>query len=749
MTSDKKNTLREIIDSLNEQQKKAVLSTDGVCLVIAGPGSGKTRVLTTKIAYLIIEKNVKPWNIIALTFTNKTAREMKGRIEKMVDCDVDSLLMGTFHSCFSKILRVEAEKIGYFSNFSIYDTSDSRSLVSKIITDFNLDPTVYVTNSIFEKISLMKSKLVTPEVYRNDFLNEEDKKLHIERFVDIYQEYEKRCLESNAMDFDDILMNMYKLLKNNKDVCKKYSERFKYIFIDEFQDTNVLQYAIIKLIGGENNNICVVGDHSQSIYSFRGATVSNILNFKKDFKECEVIKLEQNYRSTKNIVGLANSVIEKNKDRIDKKVRTNNEEGEKCHIIKATNGAEEARIVSLIIKDKLKRGYTESDFVILYRANFQARAFENELKNQKIAYKIFGGMSFYQYEEVRDVIAFLRVVFNQNDSEAIKRTINKPRRGIGETTLSQVYEAVEREKISMWEVLKKSTELFGARVGDLLQKYVKVIQPSIDELEKKNAYEIAVGLCDRVGFLKQSKEEGTAEGKSRYDNIVELLNSIKMFVDDENVKDKSLGAFLQNLSLDDSDRSKEKENDKKVVSLMTVHSVKGLEFTCVFVVGLEEGMFPILRAGGQKEIEEERRLFYVAVTRAKSVLFLSYSTSRYVCGKVKESKKSRLLDDLNKKYVDDECVTINRVKGINNDGKADYANYTMFKYSIVSRKINEKKCVTSGEFREGAMVYHSKYGSGSIISCSSNNIIRAKFAKYGEKDLVKDYSKLFVFDFVE
>ena len=736
-----------------------MLKTDGIMLIVAAPGAGKTKVLTSKIAYLLHKNIAKPANILALTFTNKAAKEMKNRIQDMLeDQDISDLLAGTFHSCFVKILRFNSDKVGFTSNFTIYDNSDSKDVITTIVEDLKLKSDIYTPYTILERISIVKNRMIDSNEYqKNNVYLEEDKKFKIPEFYKIYSRYEKYLKEVNAMDFDDILLNTYKLLKNNKDVLSKYQECFKYIFVDEFQDTNLVQYEIIKMLAEKNKNICVVGDDSQSIYAFRGATIKNIVNFKKDYNDCTVIKLEQNYRSTKNIVGLANSLIKKNKDRIDKNIWTENKEGDKCKIIKCSNGVEEARMIAMLIKNKIKDdNYSEEDIAILYRTNIQARLFETEFRAQDINYRICGGMSFYQYEEIKDVIAFLRVVVNTNDLEAIKRTINKPRRGIGNTTMDHVYALMKEKGMKLWDILVQSRALFGLRIAELLQKYVALVQPFIEQVKTKNAYEIASELCDKVGFLQYYKELDTEEGMEQYENVNELLNSIKMFVDDPNTVDKSLISYLQNLPLESEKIEEEREikeqeeNDmiKKKVSLMTVHSSKGLEYKCVFIVGFEEGVFPSFKATTNADIEEERRLFYVAITRAKESVGISYSLSRYVNGKVKECKPSRFLDDLDDRFLDDDVITMNVIKNNIKEEKKDHANYSMFKYSIVSRKINENSRVVSGNIKNGAPVFHSRYGNGKIIGVNANdeNIIRVKFAKYGEKELVKDLCKVFVFD---
>ena len=750
--------------NLNEKQLEAVKTTEGPMLILAAPGAGKTRVLTTKIAYLISEKKINPENILALTFTNKAAKEMKNRITSMLsNIDLSRSLIGTFHSCFVKILRANTNVLGLGQNFTIYDSSDSRDILSSIVSNMKLKSDIYQSGLLLERISVAKNKLISPVEYgKNDIFLEEDSKLKIPKFYKVYEEYEKYLKEVNVMDFDDILVNTYKLFTEHKDITARYQDFFKYIFVDEFQDTNFVQAKILKILSEKNKNICVVGDDSQSIYGFRGATIKNIVEFKKDYDGCKVIKLEQNYRSVKNIVGLANSLIKNNKERLDKKIWTDNEEGEKCKIIQCSNGIEEARMISMLIKNKIKEEkYNEEDIAILYRTNSQSKILETEFRAQGINYRICGGMSFYQYEEVKDFIAFLRVIVNCNDVEAIKRTLNKPRRGIGNTTIDKVFEKLEEEKkidnkITLWDILVQSRSKFGLRIAELLQKYVDIVEPFMNQINTRNAYDIAYDLYEKVGFKEYYESLDTEESEKQNKNLEDLLNSIKMFVDDPLNIDKGLVNYLQNLPLeaDKIDEEKEmrefEENDeiKKKVSLMTVHASKGLEYKCVYIIGFEEGIFPSYKSTKVSDIEEERRLFYVAITRAKEYLGISYSLTRYINGKVKECKPSRFLDELDTNFIDEDTITMDVIKNINRSEKKDHANYSMFKYSIVSRKISESSRVVLGNIKSGAPIYHSIYGNGKVIEInpSNDNIIRVKFAKYGEKELVKDFSKILVFD---
>ena len=798
--------LEKSLKNLNKKQKEAVLNTDGVILIVAGPGSGKTMILTTKIAYLICEKGINPNNILALTFTNKAANEMKTRINNYTDINLDNLYIGTFHSCFYKILRENYEKIGYSKNFTIYDTVDSKDLIDRIITDFKYNPEQYNKSTIFARISLMKNNSVTSSEYsKNKEFLEYDKQKQIGEFYKIFSEYERRCIESNVMDFDDILIYTYKLFLQNPEILKKYQDKFKYIFVDEFQDTNTIQYNILKILSSGCGNICVVGDDSQSIYSFRGACIQNILKFKDDYKNCKLIKLEQNYRSTNNIVSVSNLLISKNSEKINKTIWTGNNDGEKIKVIHANTNLEETKFISVIIKNNINHGlYKPSDIAILYRKNDQIKQLETELQHANLKYKIVGGTSFYEKAIIKDIIAFFRVIINRNDVEAIKRTINKPRRGIGDTTLKKVYSFVniktknsseennsknknkkktnveknkdnsedvelvsankntkndnsENIEMNLWYVLLNANLFFVPRIAGLLQRYVSLISELTDLASKTNAYKLAKELIDKAGFIednnkiKHKKSNKEDESDDDDDDLIkDLLNSIKIFVDSRKEgEDKSLIAYMQNLQLNNVDvENNNEKSDNNAISLMTVHSAKGLEFKCVFIVGLEEGVFPLLYENKQANIEEERRLFYVALTRAKEKVYLSYSSMKYIYGKRQNTEKSRFLDEIKSEFVDDNEISLNKLKNGQSNKKNDYASYSMFKYSIVSRKINEGNSVVKGEIKAGVNVYHSMYGYGKIVNIdgASNNLIRAKFERFEEeKTLEKNISNLFVF----
>ena len=583
----------QYLKDLNPEQKAAVIQTDGPIMIVAGAGSGKTRVLTYRIAHLIAT-GVDPFNILSLTFTNKAAREMRHRIEGVVGLEARNIWMGTFHSVFAKILRIEADKIGYPQNFTIYDSDDSKSLIKSIVKEMNLDDKVYKPNYILSRISNAKNNLIQAHVYQNQSeLIAYDETTGRGKIHEIYTEYAKRCFRSGAMDFDDLLLNTFKLLNNFPDVLHKYQHKFKYVMVDEYQDTNHCQYMIIKKLASVFENICVVGDDAQSIYSFRGATIKNILNFEKDYPDLSVFKLEQNYRSTETIVNAANSVIAKNKDQIEKKVWTKNDAGNKIKIIRAVTDNEEGKMIAQnIFETKMSEQKMNSDFAILYRTNSQSRSLEEALRKLNIPYRIYGGMSFYQRKEIKDILAYLRLIINQADSEALKRIINYPARGICKTSLDRINIIASNEEKSIWEVILvayKYPELKGA--SKKLKNFVEMINSFIKLTKQQNAYEIAMHVARTTNLLKILNEDKTIEGINKYENMVELLNGLKEFVeDDTNESEKDLGSYMQDIALlTDSDKEND-DNDR--VSLMTIHQSKGLEYSKVYVSGLEENLFP-------------------------------------------------------------------------------------------------------------------------------------------------------------
>jgi DNA helicase II / ATP-dependent DNA helicase PcrA len=649
------------LDELNEPQKEAVQHKDGPIMIIAGAGSGKTKVLTTRIAHLMGYHNVDSFNILALTFTNKAAAEMKERVEKVLgNTEARNLYIGTFHSVFARILRAEANKIGYPNNFTIYDTDDAKSVVKTVINEMDLDDKHYKPNVVYNRISAAKNALIGPAEYINDYaLRQEDARSNRPAIGQIYDAYAKRCFKNGAMDFDDLLFKMYILLKNNPDSLSKFQRKFKYIMIDEYQDTNTAQYEIIKLLGAMHENVCVVGDDAQSIYSFRGATIENILQFQKDYDEVKVVKLEQNYRSTKSILSVANEVIGNNKNQIEKKLFTDNEQGEKIRLVRTMTDNDEGKCVADTIQEqKLRNHYYNKDFAILYRTNAQSRSFEEALRRMGIAYRIYGGMSFYQRKEVKDFIAYLRVVVNPRDEEALKRIINYPVRGIGKTTIDKSVLFANENNLTLWEVFCNAA-MYGFKSGTLesIDNFVTMVKMFQSELTKKNAYDVAILVGKSTNIVKELFNDKTTEGLARYENVQELLNSIKEFTEtpmneeDGEVGDKTLGGYLQQIVLlTDADDDK---GDNDVVKLMTIHAAKGLEFPVVFVGGLEETLFPnAMSINTREELEEERRLFYVAITRAKHKLWLTYANARYRFGQLQQNDSSRFLEEIPEEHLD-------------------------------------------------------------------------------------------------
>jgi len=747
-------------------------------MIIAGAGSGKTKVLTTRIAHLMSEHRVDPFNILALTFTNKAAAEMKERIERTLgSTDVRNLYIGTFHSVFARILRTEAPKLGYSSNFTIYDTDDAKSVVKTVIREMNLDEKQYKPNVVYNRISAAKNALIGPEEYADDsMLQQEDARSNRPQIAAIFSAYAKRCFKNGAMDFDDLLFNMYILLKRFPESLSKYQHKFKYILIDEYQDTNPAQYEIIKLLGAMHENVCVVGDDAQSIYSFRGATIENILQFEKDYDEVVIVKLEQNYRSTKNILHIANEVIANNKGQIQKKLFTINDDGEKIKLVRTTTDNEEGKHVADTIQEmKLRNHFFNHDFAILYRTNAQSRSFEESLRKMGIAYRIYGGISFYQRKEIKDFIAYLRMVVNPHDEEALKRIINYPVRGIGKTTLEKAVLFANERNTSLWNVFSNAS-MFGFRSGTLevIDGFVTMVKMFQSELPKKNAYDLAVLVGKSTGLVKELFNDKTVEGLSRYENVQELLNSIKEFTetptDLENgeVGDKGLGAYLQQIVLL-TDADDEKSN-ADVVKLMTIHAAKGLEFPVVFVGGLEETLFPNgMALNTREELEEERRLFYVAITRAKKHLYLSYANARYRFGQLQQNEPSRFLDEIPEQYLDVSNVGANVRNSHGSDWMMGDAYQRMHRgfgngypqkksppkpaYAMPPAKPQLKEHKPSADFVpsdtsalcEGQKVEHQKFGFGEVVKMegSAHNLIATiHFDQNGEKKIMLNYARL-------
>lgn len=725
------------LDELNSVQRDAVTNIDGPVMVIAGPGSGKTRVLTYRIAH-IINSGVSPEKILSLTFTNKAAREMKERIEKVVGHKAHRVWAGTFHSVFSRILRVEAEKIGYPKDFTIYDTDDSKNLLSAIIKEMGLNKDDYNANVIRGRISSAKSNLITPKMYlADDELMRQDRMANRPEMGNIYNKYMKRCIKAGAMDFDDLLLQTFILLQNNADhVLEKYRSRFSHLLVDEFQDTNFLQYAIIKKLSKYQEspmNICIVGDDAQSIYAFRGATIDNILNFEKDFPMLRTFKLEQNYRSTSHIVSAANSVIDKNQKQIKKKIWTNVVSEDKIKVIRALSDSEEGKkVTDLILEIKNRKHISNNEIAILYRTNSQSRVFEEFLRKANLPYKVFGGMSFYQRKEVRDLLAYFRAAVNPKDEEALKRIINYPKRGIGDTTLQKVIEFANLADITLFEALK-NTENKG-RTGTTIHTFIQMMEKFHHLIQTLDAYEAALVIAKESGIMAELNKDNTIEGMSRKENTVALLDGIKEFTSEDvmeegqqEISNKSMATYLQNVALiSDLDTSGEEINEK--ITLMSVHSAKGLEFDTVFVVGLEENLFPsFLSMKKPEEIDEERRLFYVAITRARKYLFLSYANSRYQYGNMRYNDPSRFLEEIEPEVLD-----------ITGAGRAASGNKNIFDEpakagisgGIPIRKVFNNTPVVdlanfkpspSSEIQTGMVVLHARFGEGKVLAIDGVN----------------------------
>ena len=658
----------QYLETLNEPQRMAVTTTEGPMLVIAGAGSGKTRVLTMRIAYLI-EHGVKPYNILALTFTNKAAREMTARIGQIVGEQTSrQIWMGTFHSVFSRILRIEAQSLGLNPEYTIYDTADSKSLLRNIIKNMNLDEKEYKLSNILGAISTAKNDLVSPEMYQNDVnYIERDKAARRPKTWAIYQAYANECRKSNALDFDDLLYYTHLLFRDHPDVLRKYQEKFKYVMVDEYQDTNHAQYVIIKKLVASHGNLCVVGDDAQSIYSFRGARIENILGLERDYPDIKIFKLEQNYRSTQNIVNAANSLIEKNQGRLKKVVFSENETGEPIRIASAHSDTEEAAMLCRDIVLRMRNeGLTPSDFAILYRTNAQSRAFEDQLRTLRLPYKIYGGLAFYQRKEIKDLLAYFRATVNHDDSESLKRIINYPARAIGATTVDKILQHANLHGLTMWQAMEPA-QLAQAGVSNAtankIERFVALINTFEQQSERLNAYEFAAEVVSQSGIMKDLNEnKNEAEGKDRYDNVNELLSGIKDFSEQklESGDDNHIREYLQEVALV-TDMDSDKSDDNKI-SLMTIHSSKGLEFTHVYIVGVEDEIFPGPQSAyNAKELEEERRLFYVALTRAKTGATISYCMQRFLYGKHQESHPSRFIADIDKDYIDrPESMNVDR-----------------------------------------------------------------------------------------
>lgn len=771
----------EYLKGLNEAQYEAVTTLEGPLMVLAGAGSGKTRVLTMRIAHLITNL-VDPFNILALTFTNKAAKEMKERIAKVVgQSEARSLWMGTFHSVFARILRSEAHYIGFPSNFTIYDSQDSLNVIRKVLKELKIDSDLYKPKKVQARISSYKNNLVTVKAYfNNPELMEADERANMKNIGAIYQKYVEVCFRNGAMDFDDLLLRTNELLTRFPEVLAKYQDRFRYILVDEYQDTNHSQYLIVKALASKFENICVVGDDAQSIYSFRGANIYNILNFKKDYPDAVTVSLEQNYRSTQNIVNAANVVISKNLQQFKKNVFSDNEEGEKIKIYRSLSDADEANFVASNIWEQHNSDQKRfTDFAILYRTNSQTRAFEDALRRKNIPYKVYGGLSFYQRKEVKDLIGYLRILVNENDSEALTRIINYPARGIGETTQNKLIVFADSQNVSVSQVLDNLgfyAPNLGLNNGILtkLADFWSMIKAFQVMLKTENAYNVAMEVAKRSGIIKFLKDDQTPEGISRVENIQELMNSMQGFIEEQQQLedgDASLSSFLENIALS-ADTQTDKNEDGDQVSLMTIHLSKGLEFPVVHVVGLEENLFPsFMSSSTREELEEERRLFYVALTRAEKQVFFTYAVSRFQWGKITSAEPSRFLSEVDEQYL--EFINpATESRFMNNSGLKsnifddELAEPRFFKKKEPKKTIekneptpipqNLKPVATariinpsgnsSQDIEVGDRVRHDRFGVGEVIfldGTDAQNIkAKVKFQHEGEKNLILKFAKL-------
>lgn len=770
--------MSDYLAHLNPSQRKAVEQTEGPVMVIAGAGSGKTRVLTYRIAHLL-NKGVDPFNILSLTFTNKAAKEMKERIEKIIGPAAKNLWMGTFHSVFAKILRFEADKIGYPSNFTIYDSDDSKALLRRIIKEMSLDTDIYKVSIIASRISSFKNNLVTVKAYNNNTeLKTQDDSAHRPQMGEIYDRYVKECFKSGAMDFDDLLLKTNELIFRFPEVLKKYQERFKFILVDEYQDTNHSQYLIVKALASRFENLCVVGDDAQSIYAFRGANIRNILNFKKDYSDAKIIKLEQNYRSTQNIVKAANSIISKNTEQLDKKVWTSNDLGEKIKVNRAMTDNDEAAVVASNIQETKNREQAlNENFAILYRTNAQSRSMEEALRKRSIPYRIYGGLSFYQRKEIKDMMAYFRLASNAQDEEALRRIINYPKRGIGNSSIDKLTLTAKEQKKTLWSVIENiKLETTGLNTGSTtkVDNFAILIKSFQAMVKEQDAYEVATYIAKQSGLFREMQADKTPEGISKYENLQELLNGLKDFVEQENEKPEaerntSLSYYLEDIALL-TDNDKESEDDGDHVSLMTIHQSKGLEYPYIYIVGLEENLFPSqMSMSSRADLEEERRLFYVALTRAEKRATLSFALSRYRWGNLIDCEPSRFIEEIDESFLDLDFINVKPASRSNMRASSG----TNYKTKVPSRfnkskQQNERPQVknkpvfvpknlkkldpniqarnyTEQTYSTGMKVEHERFGLGIICKLEgsgANKKISVNFTDVGEKTLLAKFAKL-------
>ncbi|NOQ24227.1 MAG: AAA family ATPase [Bacteroidales bacterium] len=771
--------MHDYLNDLNEVQKEAVVNYKGASLVIAGAGSGKTRVLTYRLTHLLAN-GIPAYNILSLTFTNKAAAEMKLRISNMIGSDAARYLwMGTFHSIFARILRTEAESLGYTSNFTIYDTIDSKNLIKKIIKELGLDDKTYKPNEIYGRISSAKNNLVSAKAYSSNqqiMIQDQKSKPPKPRIAEIYMIYANRCKKGDAMDFDDLLLNTNVLFRDHTDILEKYQDKFKYILVDEYQDTNFSQYLIINKLSAKYKNICVVGDDAQSIYAFRGAKIENILNFRNDYPGYQLYKLEQNYRSTKVIVEAANSLIKKNKGQIPKNVYSKNADGDKIKVLETEKDKDEAFTIGRIIKEIiLERDYNFKDFAILYRTNAQSRNFEEALLRLNIDYKVYGGISFYQRKEIKDVLAYFRLAVNQKDDEALLRIINYPTRGIGQTTISKIETYSKSQDKNLWEALMDIDKVqIGLNSGTIskIVKFRSLVKGFIEDIKSLDAYDVAMEIAKVTGILNDLNDPSSHEAQTKYENVEELLNGIKEFVDENAEPDifPTLVKYMENVSLQ-TNQDNEKTEDADTVTIMTIHSAKGLEFKHVFLVGLEEDLFPSpMSSGTQKELEEERRLFYVALTRAEESATISYAKERYKWGVPTNCRPSRFIKEIDEKYLDlpesfFESSTSSSNGGdlFENSSKPRFekkkpgvnatvplVNKKLVRLSEANKKTAQQisddfKADDPSLIKTGMIVRHIKFGLGEVISIEGsepNKKAKVHFEVIGEKQLLLKFAKL-------
>ena len=771
--------IKNYLADLNEAQVQAVKQSDGPVMIIAGAGSGKTRVLTYRIAHLL-EKGVDSFNILSLTFTNKAAKEMRARIEKIAGNEARNLWMGTFHAVFAKILRIEGAKLGYPSNFTIYDMDDAKSLMKDIVKEQNLDDKLYKADIVLNRISSAKNNLYSWKEYQeNTNFVSDDNASGRPKLGLLYELYVNRCFKASGMDFDDLLFNTYKLITKFPDVLHKYQHKFKYILVDEFQDTNYAQYAVLKKLAAAYENICVVGDDAQSIYAFRGANIQNILSYQRDYPDLNVFKLEQNYRSTKNIVNAANSVILKNKNQLKKEVWTENDHGDKIQLMRALSDNEEGVMVAnSIFETKANEQWNNKDFAILYRTNAQSRSMEEALRKLNIPYRIYGGLSFYKRKEIKDLLAYFRLVINSNDEEALKRIINVPARGIGKTTIEKMLVVASQNESTLWALIENSAYNpcgFNSGTWGKIQDFVTMIKSFAVKQNIDNAYELASHISTSSGLLRELYQDKTPEGLSRYENIQELLNGIKEFVEtgrsitprgDEDVfsdtgEIRTLVQFMQDIALL-TDADDEDDNDNNKVSLMTIHASKGLEFPAVYIVGLEENLFPSQMSMDSREnLEEERRLFYVAITRAEKKLSISYANSRYRWGNLISCEPSRFVDEIDPEFLEEKGVRPHKGNFFFDEHPAEERwserpAKTQITQAVNNRVMPGMKKVNSSDIQNfagddtsgiqsGMEVEHVKFGRGKVLAVEGNaGDLKATvfFQGFGNKQLLLKFAKL-------